>query len=363
MSSEYRKKALERFLSLKGDSSWPEPAMSGSAGAAGEGIVFVDGYFRPELSKIPAGIICISLEQALSSYGLFLKNRWAKHLPEADAYASANLAYYGVGAFLYIPPGVRLDAPLHIVQVLTTPLLSSPRVQLTLGKNASLSLVQTTVGQGFSNGVIDAALEPGSSLEFLDASSGFFSLFATLKRDAALKALHTTTGGSRFSARVQLLEENSSVLLRGLAMLTGVEKAEFHALVEHVAPHCTSRQHVKMALQGQSRSHFEGKIYVHPEAQKTQAYQLNNNLLLSDQAVAHTKPNLEIFADDVKASHGATVAQLQDEELFYLRSRGLGPLEAKLLLTEGFCRELIDEIHDASIRDALLCKMLELHHA
>ncbi|HEY4255154.1 MAG TPA: Fe-S cluster assembly protein SufD [Chlamydiales bacterium] len=365
--SEHRKKALERFLSLGKDSSWPEPALPGAAGVAAEGLVFVDGYFRPELSTVPTGIICIPLEQALSSYGLFLKTRWAKQLPEMDFYSAANLAHHGAGVFLYVPPGVRLDAPLRIIQTLTSAHLSSPRIQLTLGKNASLSLVQTSAGQGFSNGVIDAALEAGSSFEFLDvgldAPNRFFSLFATLKRDATLKALHATNGGSRFSVRAQLLEENSSTLLRGLAMLNGTETAEFHALVEHLAPHCTSRQHVKMALQGQSRSHFEGKIYVHPEAQKTAAYQLNNNLLLSDKAVAQTQPNLEIFADDVKASHGATVAELQDEELFYLRSRGLGPEEAKLLLTEGFCREILDDVQEEKIRESLLAVMHGLHHA
>jgi len=347
-------KAHERFLELKGSGVWPELATPGAAAKPASGLVFVDGFFRPELSVVPDGLVCMPVEKALSSYGVFLHNRWNKQLPETDLYTAANLAF-SRGAFVYVPPSVR--ASLRIVHVHTGANLASPRLQLTVGKNSVLNLVQ--VDNGLSNGVIDAALEAGSRLELLDSSATTFSLTATLKQDSELKALHTTRGGSRFSAKVQLLEENSSALVRALGILDGNSTAEVHTLIEHIAPHCRSRQHIKTALHGTSRSRFEGKILVRPEAQKTEAYQLNNNLLLSDTAIARTQPNLEIFADDVKASHGATVAQLQDEELFYLRSRGLKSEEAKRLLTEGFCRELIDEVHD----DALRQQLVEAMHA
>jgi Fe-S cluster assembly protein SufD len=161
---------------------------------------------------------------------------------------------------------------------------------------------------------------------------------------------------------VQLAEENSSVSLQGLSMLTDQRQAHMHALIDHAAPHCESRQHFKSALAGQSQSSFEGKIFVRPIAQKTMAYQLNNNLILSDQARSNSKPNLEIFADDVKASHGSTVTQLSQEELFYLRSRGLPKEEAKSLLTHGFCKELIDALEIDSLRQPLYDGMKNILH-
>jgi Fe-S cluster assembly protein SufD len=343
-----RNKAHERFVTLKGATEWPEAAKPGAAGKPEKGLVFVDGFFRPELSVVPEQIVCLPMERALSSYGLFLNTRWNKQLPETDVYTAANMAFSS-GVFVYVPPNVRLK--LHVIHVHTNG-LASPRIQLNVGKHAAISLVQTDVGP--SNAVLDVALEAGSSCELLDATSGYFSLLATVKQNASLKCLHTTRSSSRFSAKVQLLEEGSSALVRALGILDQTSVAEVRTLIEHIAPHCTSRQHIKMALQGQSKSRFEGKILVRPEAQKTEAYQINNNLLLSDTAAARTEPNLEIFADDVKASHGATVTQLQDEELFYLRSRGLTAQAAKRLLTEGFCRELIDEISDETVRSSLV---------
>ena len=144
----------------------------------------------------------------------------------------------------------------------------------------------------------------------------------------------------RSSLRIELLEENSEALLQGLWRLKEKKECHTHTLVQHLAPHTRSRQHYKGVLQEEAKSSFTGKIYVHPEAQKTEAYQLNNNLLLSPQSKAYSKPNLEIFADDVKASHGATIAQLNAEDLFYLQSRGLTKKEAQEFLIEGFCKEL-----------------------
>ncbi len=141
-------------------------------------------------------------------------------------------------------------------------------------------------------------------------------------------------------------------------MLGNREQSHINIYMDHSAPSCISRQFFKNVLAAQSLSSFTGKIYVKRAAQKTEAYQLNQNLLLSDQATANSKPNLEIFADDVKASHGATVSQLDDEQAFYLRTRGVSAQEAKSLLTIGFCREVLDGIEISSLRDKLsrLCR-------
>ena len=165
-----------------------------------------------------------------------------------------------------------------------------------------------------------------------------------MKRDSRLHFLSVSRGAklARTSIKVQLLEENCEALLQGLNVLDLDLQKHTHVLVEHVAPCCRSRQHFKGILRGKSRSSFEGKILVRPEAQKTEAYQLNNTLLLSDEAMGFAKPNLEIFADDVKASHGATVCQLNEEELFYCRSRGIPLPLAQETLAAGFCNEILN---------------------
>ncbi|MDE3045905.1 MAG: Fe-S cluster assembly protein SufD [Verrucomicrobiota bacterium] len=395
----WRKKAYERFLAIgfpkpkqeafqylplsKLESVWPKtfaPRSTLSKGDIASAIlpecetahlVFVDGYFDSTLSSIPKGLLCLPLDAALKSYGLFLQNRWAKK-EEQDPFCLLNYAVHGTGAFLYLPPETVLSQPLQILHVMTGKSIASPRLQVTVGKASELRLVQTVLplGQVFCNSSIDIALEAEASLHWLDVQLlpadawAFGALRASLKRGARLQALHATNGAEtvRLSAQIELLEENSSALLQGLSMLTGQRQSHLNCLVEHAAPHCQSRQHIKMALNGQSRSSFEGKIFVRPIAQKTEAYQLNNNLLLSDEAAVHTKPNLEILADDVKASHGATVAQLSEEALFYLRSRGLDAPAARTLLLEAFCRELIDTVGIASLKEILLAAMTRMLH-
>jgi Fe-S cluster assembly protein SufD len=324
-------------------------------------LVFVDGFYMPELSRPPSEAICLELDLALKSYGLFLQNQWAKIFKEEkDPLYLLNAAEHGQGLFLYIPPNVQTSLQiLHLTAA--AEVLASPKIQITLGKNASLSLVQT-VKSGSCNGVIDASLDGGAvlkfySMELLAADAHCSMTFrGRLKRDARLELFHATDGAAnvRFHASAKLLEENSSSSFRFLGMLNGERQANIHALVDHAAPHCTSRTTVKMVLNGKSKSSFEGKIYVRSIAQKTESYQLNNNLLLSEAASAVSKPNLEIFADDVKASHGATFSQLSEEELFYLRSRGLAKSEAKSLLMQAFCREMIDSLEIESLKAPLL---------
>ena len=337
-------------------------------------IVFIDGYFSAELSTFPSEIVCLPLDQAFQSYGLFLQNRWTKGLKEeSDPFAVLNGADHGKGAFVYIPP--KASARLQILNILTSEALASPRLEISLGKQAELSLVQTVVSQhdhSCSNSAIDLTLGEGSTAHMLElqllpsTARAFSSLRATLKRDSRLETLTVTDGASVVRSRyaVELSEENCSLSLRGLAMLTDSRQAHFHALVDHAAPNCTSRQHFKTVLAAETSASFEGKIFVRPIAQKTMAYQLNNNLLLSDQARSNSKPNLEIFADDVKASHGSTVTQLSEEELFYFRSRGLSEKEARFLLAHGFCKELIDAVDIGSLQAPLddLMKRV-LHHA
>jgi Fe-S cluster assembly protein SufD len=307
-----------------------------------EGLVFVDGFFEESLSFIQAPVICLPLDQAIRSYGLFLQNRMNKTIrEEKDPFAAVNAALQGRGAFIYVPP--KCKAALHLIHHFLDPGMASPRIHLYVGKNAELNLTQSSNGtSGFYNNLIDLVLDEGAQLYFSDYSEGHFqSIRSTLKRDSKFKAVFLGKQ-VRSSIQVELTEENSEAEMLGLSRLEAKEEAHFHTNMEHKAPHTRSRQHFKSVVNGQAKFSFEGKIHVFPVAQKTESYQLNNNLILSDEASANAKPNLEIFADDVKASHGATMGQLDEEQLFYLRSRGLSLTIAKEWLISGFCQEILD---------------------
>ncbi len=325
-------------------------------------LVFVDGIFSAELSDLsalPEQILLLTLQDALKTHGSFLQSHLARSIKEeSDPFAMANLALHGQGVFLYLPPKLESAAPLQCLSVHTGKEACAlfPRLHLVLGAQSTLRMISTS--HAFDGDVphlvvplMEAFLEEGATLDHVNWIEGnpawhLESLRASLKRNARLNAFHMTFGGKvvRHSYRVFLKGENSEVNLSGLWMLGENRTAHTHAIVEHEAPHTRSMQQFKGVLTGFSQSSFEGKILVRPEAQKTEAYQLNNNLILSQGAQANSKPNLEVFADDVKASHGATVSQLDTEQLFYLQTRGIAPAAARRLLIGGFCREMIEKI-------------------
>ena len=307
-------------------------------------LVFVDGHYEQSLSSPPKGLICLPLDQAMKTYGVILQNRFAKELKEEkEEFALLNGALQR-GLFIYVPPNLQVK-PLDIVSILSSSEWMAPRLQIFLGKGSSLELHEMQKGSGRASVLIDVVCEENASFRLLDdpeideKTELHRYLRATLKRSARLFSQTKSFGASVLCHhfRIQLAEENAEVELKGLCVLSQERQAQTQVLIEHMAPHCRSRQLFKNVLKDQSRSSFEGKIFVHPIAQKTEAYQLNQNLLLSRDAFAKSLPNLEIFADDVKASHGATLSQLDEEEVFYLRSRGMSKKEAETLLLDGFC--------------------------
>ncbi len=164
--------------------------------------------------------------------------------------------------------------------------------------------------------------------------------------------MSVTTGAEtvRQDYHATLSGEAADATLQGIWMLKDRREAHTHVVMHHEAPHCRSMQLFKGVLDERSKSSFEGKIYVQKEAQKTEAYQLNKHLLLGERVIANSKPNLEIFADDVKASHGATMTQVDESELFYLKARGISEKAAKALLIHGFCQEMIEKIPQSFVR-------------
>lgn len=333
-------------------------------------VVLVNGKLRSSLSNlsgVPRPIVLSSLSQAMRTYGSFLQNRWSKTLKEeTDPFAALNGAIHSEGAFLYIPPKLRVERPIQILNIIDSksPAVLFPRVQIFVGAQSEATFLSTNAtfsGADFwINQVHDLAIEEAAICEFIHLASApasawhFSAMRAQLKKRARLQSISLTKGSKsvRQDFRVNLMGEDAEAAIASLCELKEHAAAHAHVFMEHTAANCRSKQLFKGVVEGHARSSFEGKIYVHPEAQKTDAFQLNNHLILGPHAMANSKPNLEIFADDVKASHGSTVGQINAEDLFYFKTRGLPEEVAKKLLLEGFNREIIDLISIPSVRAA-----------
>lgn len=318
-------------------------------------LVFVNGQFQDDLSEYE-GLEVLPLNEAIAAFGAYLSNRLSKSIKEeADPFALMNVALHSQGAFLYLPPKTVLDSPVHIINITNVehPALIMPRIHLFAGAQAQCDFFTTHLhlsgSDYFQNSVIDISVEEGARVSLTQISEGhkgfvFDAVRAQLKRNSFLNCVSATNGSPchRQDYRVALVGEGSEARLNGVWQLKESAEAHVNVVIEHQAPSCCSRQLFKGVLSDFSRSSFEGKIVVRKEAQKTDAFQLNNNLLLGEHAQAFSKPNLEVFADDVKASHGATIGQLREEELFYMAARGIDAKSAQKLLTTSFCREVFD---------------------
>lgn len=336
-------------------------------------LVFVNGEYMPALSNVeglPSSVSVMPLSRAMRTYGTFLNNQWAKSVgEEKDPFAAMNMALARDGLFVYVPPKTPIETPiqvLHLVDAGDKKMLLLPRLQVFVGTQSQVDIYNTQVhlsGSGyFINQIADFAVEESAHVRFTQVAVDlpddvwlFDAVRAGCKANSTIKTIGVTEGALtvRNDYRMAILGDNAEVELDGVWMLSRDCEAHAHVLVDHQAPNCRSRQLFKGVLRDASRSSFEGKILVRQAAQKTDAFQLNNNLLMSPDAHADSKPNLEIFADDVKASHGATVGQLDEEQLFYMKSRGFSSIEAKNILIYGFCKEVIERIALPSLRERL----------
>lgn len=329
-------------------------------------VVFVNGYFRSDLCRVPKGVQLLSMQQAFKSYSALMNNRFSKFAKEeSDAFCLLNAAHFQDGAFLYIPPKLKLDSPIQILNIVDEAKECSwvmPRLHCFVSQSAELTIASTCeMVRGervLYNACLDFEIEENAKVHFSHVDLGktplhsfrFDAFRGTVKRDALLTGVvMSDSERSRRDFHVQLNGSGSDCQLSGVWFLEGKQETHSNVCIEHIAPHTQSMQLFKGVLEESSISSFQGKIKVHKIAQKTQAYQLNNNLVLSAKAQANSKPNLEIFADDVKASHGATVGQLNEEQLFYLKTRGLSDMLSKSLLIFGFCDEVLARIPVASL--------------
>jgi len=339
-------------------------------------LTFVNGQYSAELScmtGISDRLVVSSLDQATRTYGAYLNNHWAKTMKEEmDAFAVINAATHRNGLFIYVPPGTCIETSIQIINIVDTAdqvAMLTPRVQVFAGKSSEVrfsSSIHVLSGEEYGiNQLIDFAIDENAKVKYTQVNTGaneknwhFDAVRATLKRNSHFHSININAGtySYRNDYHVVLAQEGCEAELDGVWMLTDRRESHINVLVDHQAPHCRSRQLFKGVLRDVSRSSFEGKILVRQAAQKTDAFQLNNNLLLSEKAHADSKPNLEIFADDVIASHGATVGRLNQEQLFYLKSRGFSDEDAKNMLIFGYCKEVIDQIKIPSLFESLKSK-------
>ncbi len=402
-----RTEAIERFLDLgfptPRDEEWKytnvasiartpfEPAPAVPAERAAERIathalaqldcprlVFVNGKPVPELSSLgglEAGVKVMSLEKAVASGTEPVEQYLARTAdPATHPFVALNTAFLQDGAWVEIPKRTALSKPIYLLYVTlpgSKPTVTYPRNVVLIGRESQATLIEGYLSLGDSayltNAVTEIIVEENSVLEYVKLQSESPAAFhvATVKMQQARNAsAHATTVtlGARLAR-----EETASVLdgeggeatLNGLYVLTGEQHVDNHTTLDHAKAHCSSRELYKGILEGRSTGVFNGKIIVRPDAQKTDSKQSNKNLLLSEDATINTKPQLEIYADDVKCTHGATVGQIDAEALFYLRSRGISQREARNLLTVAFANDVLDKIKYAYLRERLKASVLE----
>jgi len=336
-------------------------------------LVFVNGQFAAELGSIgaqPDGVTIGSLAAALANDAAALEPHLASYARsgEHSAFASLNAAFFLDGAFIHVPAGRAVEPPVHLVYVTTAAesgATTHPRNLIIAGAGSRLTVIESyvaTVGSAyFTNAVTEMVVGDGAVVEhckFQDESTAAFhlaTLAAKLGRSSNFISHSIATGArlSRQNLRTELAGEGLEAILNGLYLTKGEQLADHHMIVDHTQPRCASHEYFNGILDDKSKGVFHGRILVRPDAQKTDAKQTNKNLLLSDEATIDTKPQLEIYADDVKCTHGATVGQLNEESIFYLRARGIGADTARRMLIHAFAGEIIERIRHEPLRQAL----------
>ncbi|HOC57482.1 MAG TPA: Fe-S cluster assembly protein SufD [Verrucomicrobiota bacterium] len=335
-------------------------------------LVFIDGHYAAALSAPgpqPGGVVIRSLAAALADHAGLVRGHLAQHSrTDDDAFAALNSAFFQDGGFVYVPAGRQTESPVHLLFISTAKepgATAQPRNLVIAEKGARATVLESYVslaeGPHFTNPVTELALGEGAAIEhvkFQDESQNAFhiaALRAHLGRSSNLISHSIATGArlSRNTIHTALAGEGVECVLNGLYLTRGEQLADHHMVVEHAQPHCNSHEYFNGILDGRSKGVFHGRILVRPAAQKTDAKQTNKNLLLSDEATVDTKPQLEIYADDVKCTHGATVGQLNDESIFYLRARGIGAETARRMLIHAFAGEIIERVQLAPAREEL----------
>lgn len=345
------------------------PALSGA-----HRLVFINGRFAPTLSELhglPAKALVASLGQALLTHPELVEGHLGqvKGLDD-NPFAARNSAFWEDGAFVYLPRGTVLEQPLQLIFFATgDDTVNYPRtlVVMEAASEATLLTEYRGCGRCLSCPVTEIRQEAGAILNYYEVQEAPLEAWhvANLQllqaQDSQINAQLLSLGGlgSRTDVFALLDGEGATCQVSGLTLVKGTQLSDFHVRVEHAKPHGTSHQLFKSVLEEKGRSVFDGLIHVHKHAQQTNANQSNQNLLLSRQALANSNPRLEILADDVKCSHGSTIGFLDQDALFYLRTRGIGEVEAQNMLVYAFANDLVEQIHLKPLRERLENLLME----
>lgn len=341
-------------------------------------LVFVNGHYMDDLAPsagLPAGLRAASLAEAItvsSPSSPFVEQHLARHAAyDEQAFVALNTAFMQDGAFVEIAKDVVLEKPVYLLFISVAipgfngPVVYHPRTLLLLGRGSQASVIENYLGLGdrayFTSAVTEAVVGENARLDYTKVqqeAAGAFHVATqhfTQARASSVTTHIISLGGrlDREDTRTVLDGEGAESLLHGLYVTSGGQHVDHHTVIDHAKPHCSSREVYKGVLDGHSTGVFNGKIIVRKDAQKTDSKQSNKNLLLSENATINTKPQLEIYADDVKCTHGATIGQIDQEAVFYLRSRGIGHEEARNLLIQAFANDILDRVKFAPLRAEL----------
>jgi Fe-S cluster assembly protein SufD len=334
-------------------------------------LVFVNGVLNQDLSNIsdlPKGVILSGLSDAAQLYpDLIDKYFNSANNFENDYFVLLNTSLFRDGVFVYVPKDIKVEQIFHLVYITTGNEQSAtfPRNLIVAERHSEFTVVEEYIGNDshvyLTTSMTEIVLSEGSRMAHVRLQKDGLDAFhinrivSKLDSNADLQSYTISLGASLFRNDVRAIMngEGSHATLDGLVLASQHQLSDTHSIMDHQKPHCTSHQLHKTIVDGQATSVFNGKIFVRKDAQKTDAFQENHNLQLSSEGQVYTKPQLEIFADDVKCSHGATIGQLNDEQEFYLRSRGLSDFECREILTYGFATEVIESLPVNSIKNDL----------
>ena len=330
-------------------------------------LVFVDGVYAPRLSFNKSGIVVENLAPGVVQHGTLLEPHLGRRAEfQNNAFTALNTAFLHDGALVIAPRNTAVEAPLHLLFVATqNDAASYPRCLILAEPNSAVTVIEDYVtltdAAYFTNAVSEIVLADGARVSHMRTQRESGAAFHIANSAVALghasryQSVSVALGAriSRYNLNVLQTAEGTECAIDGLAMISDQQLADTHTNIDHAQPHGVSRQLHKCIVDGAAHAVFNGKIMVRPGAQRTDSAQSSRNLLLTGKARVDTKPQLEIFADDVKCAHGATVGQLDAEEVFYLKSRGLSDASARNLLTYAFGAEIIARVPVASLKHRL----------
>jgi Fe-S cluster assembly protein SufD len=335
-------------------------------------LTVLNGFFHnpgeEALTTLENGTIYGSLKEAIIQFPELVEKYLGKNAPtENEPFVALNTSFSQDGIFLYVPDGVRMERPIQIINLLLSDKnqMVQHRNLFVLERNSAAQVIicdHTLSPHMFlTNSVTEVYTGENADMDLLrlqnehNNSCQVTNTWISQDRDSRCQhGTITLHGGTvRNNLRINMEGEGAETSALGLFLTDKMQHVDSYTVIEHSKPHSTSNQYYKGVLDDTSTGSFNGKIHVHPDAQKTEAFQTNNNILLSDTAKMQTKPRLEIYADDVKCSHGATVGQLDEEALFYLQSRGIPKEESRLMLMDAFTWDVISKIKQSSLQDRI----------